>query len=259
MTEEIRVTRKYGFKKSEPNPNDKKYSDHPVFKAAPNAPLPTTVDLRNQCPPVYDQGELGSCTANAGCCALEFDMIAQKEQNILPSRLFLYYNERVRDGDVNEDAGSSLRTCIQSLDGDGVCADTLCPYITSEFTQKPSTAAYADAVHHKGIVSFALAQNEYQLQHCLAVLGRPFVFGFEVYASFESQQVATTGIVPMPKPHEQYLGGHAVICVGYKPGYFIVRNSWGANWGDHGYFYLPTAFMLSPQLCSDFWCLQKIN
>jgi C1A family cysteine protease len=85
------------------------------------------------------------------------------------------------------------------------------------------------------------------------------VFGFTVFDSFESQAVAQTGTMPMPAPHEQQLGGHAVICVGYKPGYFIVRNSWGPDWGDKGYFYMPEAFILNSSLTNDFWCLQSIK
>jgi C1A family cysteine protease len=251
------IGRKYNLKKSPVDPTDQKYTSHKLFQAG--APLPTEVDLRSKCPPVYDQGTLGSCTANAGCCAVEFDMIAQGEKDTLLSRLFLYYNERKRDGDVADDSGSTLRTCIKSIDSDGVCVETLCPYQIADFTHKPSAAAYTEAKKHKGVKSFALNQNLYELQHCLAVFGRPFVLGIQVYESFESQAVAETGIVPMPQPGEQLMGGHAVICVGYKPGYFIIRNSWGASWGDHGYFYLPTDFVLNSQYTSDLWCLEKVT
>jgi C1A family cysteine protease len=248
---------RYTLKKSAPQPTNRFYA-HKMMMGA-HASLPVTVDLRSKCPPVYDQGELGSCTANAGCCAVEFDMIAQKETDTTPSRLFLYYNERVKDGDVGQDNGSSLSTCIECIDSTGVCNESLCPYVISHFTVKPSAEAYTQALTHKGITSFVLKQDLNELKHCLAVFGRPFIFGITLYDSFESDAVAKTGIVPMPNLHkERQLGGHAITCVGYKPGYFIIRNSWGPNWGDHGYFYLPNAYVLDPNLASDFWCLQKI-
>ena len=248
------VVRKYGLKKSPPQPTDRDL----VFSVG--VKLPPTVDLRLKCPAIYDQGDLGSCTANAGCCAVEFDMRAQKQPLLTTSRLFLYYNERVREGDVPEDAGASLSTCIQSIGSDGVCSEALYPYLIAHFTEKPSPAAYAQAKLHKGLKSFVLHQNLYELQHCLAIVGRPFIFGIEVYESFESDAVAKTGIVPMPhRNHEKLLGGHAICCVGYKPGYLICRNSWGVGWGDHGYLYLPNAYALDPQLSSDFWCLQTIK
>jgi len=257
MTSAPQNKHKYGCKRDTPDASDKLYCLQPHLYTA-NVPLPVTVDLRPQCPPVYDQGQLGSCTANAGSCAVQFDMMDQKENVETPSRLFLYYNERVMDGDVKEDGGSSLRTCIKSINTSGVCGETLCPYVASNFAVKPSTAAYTEAKTHKGVLSYRVNQTLYDLQHCV-FSGRPFIFGFTVFESFESQAVAQTGTMPMPAQGEQQLGGHAVTCVGYKPGYFIVRNSWGADWGDKGYFYMPEAFMLNASLCNDFWCLQSIK
>jgi C1A family cysteine protease len=260
-----KIVRKYGFKKSPPQPTDKTYSLHSGLFSA-GTPLPASVDLRSKCPPVYDQGELGSCTANAGCCAVEFDMIAQGEKDTTPSRMFLYFVERDTDGDVNDDGGSTLRTCIQCIDTYGVCDEPLWPYNIDNFTVKPSNQCYVQALTRKGLNAFSLNQNLYELQHCLAVYSRPFVFGITLYDSFESDAVASNGIVPMPHVHhEKCLGGHAITCVGYKSdhsaagsGYFIIRNSWGPNWGDKGYFYLPYAYVLNPALASDFWCVQKI-
>lgn len=249
-------TRKYGFKKSVPHINDQKYSDHKIFSIG--APLPASVDLRPQMPPVYDQGDLGSCTANAACAAVEYDMKVQNEAVALPSRLFLYYVERKIDGDTNQDGGSTLRTAITAVNQFGVCNDTIWPYDCSKFAVAPPESAYEQAKLHKGLKSFSVQQNLYELQHCLAVFRRPIIFGFQVYQSFESQEVADTGIMPIPRPGEQNLGGHAVCIVQYEPGYFIVRNSWGPNWGLSGHFKMPVEFILNPAYCSDFWCLQQI-
>jgi C1A family cysteine protease len=252
------IIRKYGFKRSPPQATDRTYASHSGLFATRDI-LPPTMDLRSKCPPVYDQGQLGSCTANAGCCAVEFDMIAQNEKVTTPSRLFLYYIERVADGDVNDDGGSTLRQCIQCIDTSGVCDESMWPYDVGRFAVKPSDNCYTQALTHKGLNAFVLHQDLHELQHCLAVFGRPFIFGITIYESFESAAVAKTGMVPMPHVHhEKCLGGHAITCVGYTRDHFIIRNSWGPNWGDKGYFYLPYAYVLSPALASDFWCLQKI-
>ena len=89
--------------------------------------------------------------------------------------------------------------------------------------------------------------------------GYPFEFGFTVYESFESQEVAQTGVVPMPQQTEKVLGGHAVMAVGYDDAQqrIIVRNSWGTSWGQQGYFTMPYAYLTNHQLSSDFWTIQR--
>jgi len=105
-----------------------------------------------------------------------------------------------------------------------------------------------------------LTQSLSQLKGCLAS-GYPFVFGFTVYDSFESQQVAQTGVVPMPAAGEGVLGGHAVLAVGYDDTQqrFIVRNSWGTGWGMQGYFTMPYAYLTEQNLSSDFWTVRLVN
>ena len=90
--------------------------------------------------------------------------------------------------------------------------------------------------------------------------GFPFVVSILVYSSFETTQVAINGYVPMPQPNETLLGGNAILCVGYNEikKVWIMRNSWGNQWGDKGYFYLPYQYLINPNLASDLWVLQNI-
>lgn len=219
------------------------------------------VDLRPQCPPVYDQGELGSCTANAIAGAYQFDEIKQKEKTqIVPSRLFIYYNERIIEGDVSDDAGAQIRTSVQSVTQYGACPEAEWPYNPTQFAVKPPPKCYHDATYHKATSSNRVVQSLAQMKQCL-IEGYPFVIGFEVYESFESDAVAQTGQVPMPKTQtEQYLGGHAVMVVGFndKKKVFIVRNSWGTGWGDNGYCYVPYAYYINPTLASDLWTVRTV-
>lgn len=219
-----------------------------------------SIDLRNQCPSVYDQGALGSCTANAIAGAYEFDMMKEQEKNIfVPSRLFIYYNERKMEGNVSSDAGAEIRDGIKSVNKQGVCDEKEWPYDISKFTNEPPQKLYDEAKHHLAVKYERVEQDLKHMKECL-IQGFPFVFGFTVYESFESQEVANTGNMPMPKKGEEVLGGHAVMAVGYDDtkNVMIVRNSWEATWGDKGYFYMPYDFIKSED-CSDFWCIQTVK
>ncbi len=222
--------------------------------------LPAKVDLRSKCPKVYDQGQLGSCTANALSGAFEFARKKQKLTDFMPSRLFLYYNERVLNNSVNSDSGAFIRDGIKSLNTTGICPEKEWPYVTTKFADKPPQKCYTDALKAT-IKSYQRLTNTNlpQLQSCLSE-GYPFVFGFTVYESFESQQVAQTGILPMPKPKEKVVGGHAVMAVGYDDSKqaVIVRNSWSTGWGIKGYFYMPYGYITSANLCDDFWTIRIV-
>jgi C1A family cysteine protease len=149
-----------------------------------------------------------------------------------------------------------LRDGIKSLKKFGVCEETLWPYRISRFKTKPSATSYQDAKKHR-ISSYYRIETLSEMLACLAD-GYPFVFGFAVYESFESDRVARTGIVTMPKKDERQLGGHAVMAVGYnqKVKKFLIRNSWGRNWGINGYFTMPFEYLES--LADDFWTIRKI-
>ena len=248
---------RYGWIRDLPDLRDHLYATPPEFLVK----LPSSVDLRSQCPAVYDQGQLGSCTANAIAAALEFDQMKEKQSNVfVPSRLFIYYNERVMEGTVNEDSGAQIRDGIKSVGKQGDCPETLWPYDIKKFAVKPPDKCYQQALKFKAVQYQRLSQILNQLKGCLAS-GYPFVFGFTVYESFESQQVAQTGHASMPLPKETVVGGHAVMAVGYddSQNWFIVRNSWGDGWGLKGYFTLPYAYLLEQNLASDFWTIRLVS
>ena len=225
------------------------------------AALPTSIDLRPKCPrEVYDQGQLGSCTANAIAGALEFEQLRQGLKSFTPSRLFIYYNERAMEGTVNSDGGARIRDGIKSVGSIGACPETDWPYDISKFAEKPPVVpAFEDAPLGKAIQYLRVPQILHQMKGCLAS-GYPFVFGFTVYDSFEGDQVAQTGVVPMPSPVEKVLGGHAVVAVGYDDASqrFVVRNSWGPKWGMQGYCTMPYAYLTDGNLADDFWTIRLV-
>jgi C1A family cysteine protease len=223
--------------------------------------LPASVDLSDTAPAeVYDQGQLGSCTGNAIAAAVEFLLKKQGEEVFTPSRLFIYYAERVMEHSVKEDAGAMIRDGIKSVNKQGVPHETLWPYNISQFTKKPRLKAYSDAKLHQSLQYMRVDQTLEQMKGCLAS-GYPFVVGFSVYESFESSNVAQTGTVPMPTNGEQLLGGHAVLCIGYddSTGRFLLRNSWGSNWGNKGNFTMLYEYLLNNDLSDDFWTIRLME
>ena len=200
------TTSRYGWQPDLPDQRDHVY-------AAPMAAIglvPAKMDLRGQCPPVYDQGQLGSCTANAIAAAIQFDRLKQKISDFVPSRLFIYYNERAMENTVASDSGAQIRDGIKSVGAQGDCPETEWPYAPAKFKTKPAAACYKDALKYKVVSYQRVTQSLGQLKGCLAS-GYPFVFGFTVYESFESAAVAKSGHVSLPKSGEQTVGGHAVV------------------------------------------------
>ncbi len=245
------VTRNYGWRPDVPDQRDFLYSK---IVRIPKK-LPPRIDLINYCSAVEDQGELGSCTANAIAGNIEFleSLSAQSFED--KSRLFIYYNERALEGHVNEDSGAMIRDGIKVCAKYGACDELIWPYNVNRFAVKPDKKAYTDGKEHL-IVSYHRILTIDEMRACLAE-GFPFVFGFSVYESFETQKVARTGIVNMPKKSERMLGGHAVMAVGYddKAKRFLVRNSWGKDWGMNGYFTMPYKYLQT--LSDDFWTIRK--
>ena len=245
------MKRKWGWK-----PDELDFRDFP-FKRVTRVKVPDKVDLRPGCSHIEDQQSLGSCTANAGAGLYEFLEKKQGMAQADASRLFLYYNTRILEGTVREDSGASIRNTIKAMAKWGMCAEKRWPYDIKRFTVKPSSDCYKEGVKHVAIVYQRLQTLDDMLK-CLAD-GFPFEFGFAVYESFESDQVTKTGIVSMPKKTEEFLGGHAVIAVGYDQAKkrFIVRNSWGGDWGVNGYCFMPFAYLTDRNLSDDLWVVRK--
>lgn len=255
MNKSSKVNAWYGWMPDRPDHRDKLYA----AIAAPPKKLPPAVDLRARCSPVENQGQLGSCTANALVGNLEFLELKAGQAPTDLSRLFVYYNERAMEGTVNDDAGAMIRDGVKTLVKQGVCTEAKWPYDIDRFTAKPSAACYQQARKHQ-VLSYHRILSLQEMKCCLAE-GYPFVFGFTVYAAFESATVARTGRLDLPKPNEQYKGGHAVMAVGYDEAKqrFLIRNSWGADWGLQGYFTMPYAYLDGGRLADDFWTLRAME
>ncbi len=250
----MRKIKRYGWLPDLPDQRDYLYVAPPVKR-------PKKVDLRPNCPPVYDQGQLGSCTANAIGAAHQFEQMKQKaKSSFVPSRLFIYFNERVIEHTENQDSGAMIRDGMKTVVHQGVCPEKDWPYVIARFTHRPPASCFTKALDHQVVSYQRLAQTEDQMKSCLAS-GFPFVFGFSVYESFESETVAKTGKASLPKKGEKMVGGHAVMAVGYDDaqGRFIVRNSWGPQWGMDGYFTLPYGYLTRDDLSADFWTIRLVE
>ena len=187
-----KARRSYGWNPDRPDQRDLLFAAAAEILRA----LPAAVDLRRA---VYDQGPLGSCTANAIGAAVQFDLMRQKGKSFVPSRLFLYYNERRMEGTTESDDGAALRDGIKSMARDGDCPEGLWPYDVGKFTVKPPDACYKEALRHQALKYQRVGRDLGQMRGCLAA-GCPFAFGFTVYESFEGAAVARTGNAPLPRP-----------------------------------------------------------
>lgn len=244
--------------------------------------LPPRVDLWEQgiVPEIWNQQSLGSCTGHGGGRALEIERRRQGYTPRTPSRLFLYYVEREIEGTIGEDAGAQIRTCIKAMAQLGVPEEELWPYDIREWQKKPIQAAYDDALTHQLTRYTRLTSVE---QICASVAaGKPVVFGFTVFESFQSPFTATTGVVRLPDRTEKQLGGHCMCFTGYEitcartnrwgplgrlfrwafnqpssEGYLIADNSWGADWGMQGRCKMPFEFVT--QNAWDFWTVEAVE
>jgi C1A family cysteine protease len=228
--------------------------------------LPASVDLTPHCPPVYDQGQLGSCTGNGISAVLEYDEILQGEGTVTPSRLQLYYDERELEGTVDQDSGAQIRDGIKCAATNGVAPESLWPYDISKFAEKPPASVYTEAAKHKAVSYQRIVPGAGAPFRTALASGRPVVFGFAVPESFEdgSWDPASDAPLPLPGPAEGFVGGHCVVAVGYRSSPTLqirVRNSWSASWGDNGYCWFSgdwfSAGSLSEGLASDMWVVRR--
>lgn len=257
----------YNHKKDSSRAEDKLFKHH--FDMHPGALIHDARDWRSLDIPVFDQGQIGSCTANAGAGLwgyVEQLALGEKLSYVPPevfpggyknvSRMMLYFLARVLAGDVDTDGGAELRNVTGVFSRWGLCTEDQWPYNISNLFVRPPVSACATAWHHRITKSYRITDGSLaEMKTCL-LRGFPFIFGFTVYENFESRETATTGIVSMPSG--QVLGGHAVEAIGFDDTkqWFIVRNSWGDKWGDRGYCYFPYAYLVDPSLASDFWTLR---
>lgn len=225
--------------------------------------LPKTVSMEDNKGfqfPVYDQGDLGSCTANAIAAAIEYQLRQQKLAEFTPSRLAIYYDERKIEGSIASDSGAMIRDGMKVVSKLGVADEHLWPYITDgdTFAQQPPATYYLAALERQVLQYERVEQTEKAIRTALAG-GHPIVFGISVYESFESAAVEATGKVPLPKKGEAMLGGHAILMTGYAAKTVTFRNSWGVGWGKAGHGTLPFDYILDPDLAEDFWIIKLVE
>ena len=216
--------------------------------------LPPSVSLRDRCTPVRDQGSLGACTAFALCACVELKTF--ETEGIITSPLFVYFRERVLEGDIDSDLGASLSSGATVLEQTGACLESLWPYVESKFADRPPPVCYADAANRRTRCA-QLDPELFLIKEALSK-GVCVVVGIAAYASFEGAEAQSTGVVPMPNTQtEASLGGHAVALVGYDDStqLFCAKNSWGPLWGDGGYIFLPYDYILDANLTSEIFAV----
>ncbi|MFO0565049.1 MAG: C1 family peptidase [Polyangiaceae bacterium] len=218
--------------------------------------VPGAVDLRPWMTPVEEQGTIGSCTANALAAALEYLIFRERRQHIDLSRLFIYFNQRLWDDRVREDSGASLVSGIRVLSRAGVPREASWPYDRDLFAVQPPEAVFQEASEHRVTDWWYVPIDGDALRGCLAA-GFPVAFGTRVTQSFVN--TPRTGLCGMPSGADaRKHGRHALLLVGYDDSrrLFIVKNSWGDDWGDRGYVYMPYAYVLDPKLTQSGWAIR---
>lgn len=225
--------------------------------------VPTSSDHRHLEAPCYDQKTIGSCTGNAISGEIQFERRKLGLADFIPSRLQIYYDEREMEGTVGMDAGAQIRDGIKCVNKFGAAPESLWPYDVSKFTVKPPKEVY-DAAKLDRALKYGRVKQDIDFMRQMLSQEDGFVFGFKVYPSFMSDTVAKTGMMSMPTMMDRIrgpIGGHAVKVSGHDDNKerFIIRNSWGPEWGDGGYFYMPYDYLLNPLLTSDLWNIELIG
>ncbi len=236
-----------GYKAMRPAPGAAVYKASAQIK---EATLPKKVDMRPMLTPVEDQGDTSSCVANAVAGAYEYWIKRLHKKDFDISRLYVYYNARWRAGDPDKDEGSYIQLAMEGLGDYGACSEKTWPFQKKLLKQKPNRSAYQEGSSFKVKTRQQIPVDLMAWKHCLAE-GKPIVFGCVLFDSFD-ECTERGGVVPMPSPkevHRKTHGGHSMLCVGYSDvdEVFIVRNSWGEDWGDKGYCYMPYNYLMNPK------------
>lgn len=247
-----------GYRYSAPPGDSKKYQ-------AASQCVPGKVDLRPWLTAVENQGDTMSCVANAVAGAYEYLAKMHTGNDVDVSRLFVYYNARRLEVEADtpiEDDGACIRSAIESLKLYGACAEVTYPFDEKRVNEVPPPPVYAEAAQFL-VEDMRLVPTELAAWKSCLAQGLPIIFGLNLYQSFERQR--KKGMVPMPSAREAARashGSHAMLAVGYSDPdrVFIVRNSWGADWGDRGYCYIPYDYLLNSEFNDgDSWVIHQLT
>ncbi|CAF2396943.1 unnamed protein product [Rotaria sp. Silwood2] len=219
----------------------------------PSNHLPSHVDLRQYMTPVEDQADMSTCAANAFAGACEYIIKRHTGEHVDVSRLFIYYNGQMIDQrslDVTDD-GASKQNTVLGMRKFGICEESLWPYDEQLLNKEPPPHVY-EAASHVTVIPLKIPRNLVAMKTCLAN-EVPFLIGIRLLSSATAEAKKNQGYISMPNPASAAVaktGTHAVLVVGYddRTRHFIVRNSWGRDWGVHGYFYIPYEYLLEKRL-----------
>jgi hypothetical protein len=248
-----------GYRYAAPRPGAQRYESSE--EGGEN--LPPKVDLRSHMTKVEDQGQLSSCVANAVAGAYEYLVKRHCGEDAYDvSRLFIYYNARAREDATDEDGGAIIADAIESLRESGACSEETWPYEPDNVSAEPSAEAFEEAAGFL-VEDMKLVPTTAAAWKSALAEGYPIIFGISLFESFDKHK--RRGVVPLPSPREssrESHGGHAMLCVGYSDPdrVFIVRNSWGEDWGDKGYCYIPYDYLMNPKFNDgDSWIIRRLE
>lgn len=242
------IHRPLNWRPSRPDHRDYKFRPTTAAIAASVDPLDIPLGI-----PIWDQGNLGSCTAHGTGFVWAHRMQTEGKGQIMPSRLFIYYCEREIEGTTGDDDGAVIRDGLTALANDGCPFESVWPYVISQFTVKPPDDVYKAALADVALEYSNVSLDKFSIQAALTA-GNPITFGFTVFESFNN--VGADGIMPLPGKNEDVMGGHCVAIVGYNADGLWCRNSWSASWGKDGRFLMPWANLDN---CDDAWVLTKVQ
>lgn len=252
-----------GLKRDEPDPLDYKMEDR--YCGGLPIKLPSSYSIKDRCPPVWNQQAENSCTGHSGACARS---VIENDNTLELSRAFLYFQERVLTGDTNADDGSSMRCIMDALKKYGICLNSEMPYKAGDYKTPPTEQNYKNAEKYKIKSYLRINTGVEGIKQWLYLKKQGVCFGIAVYDSMQSENVAKNGILPLSVDGESIGGYHALYITGWKNnpsfglneneprGYFEVRNSWGSQWGQDGYFLMPYEY-LEQDIAFDFWVIDN--